>query len=209
LHDRQGKAVSNFTRTLPAAQSDLAQQLLKDPYNFDFLTLSAQARERDLERGLIDHIQKFLLELGVGFAFVGRQYPLEIGGKEYRLDLLFYHLRLRCFVVVDLKVDEFEPEQAGKMNFYLSVLDDQLRHEDDRPSVGLILCKNKDRLIVEYSLRDIRKPIGVAGYAVGGKPLPPELQDSLPSVERIEAALNEAEGIGAGVKSKVKGVTRQ
>jgi hypothetical protein len=131
---------------------------LKDPYNFDFLTLGSEARERDLELGLLDHIQKFLLELGVGFAFVGRQFHLEIGGQDYYLDLLFYHLRLRCYVVIDLKMEAFKPEFAGKMNFYLSAVDDQLRHADDKPSIGLLLCKERDNLTVEYALRDLKKP---------------------------------------------------
>jgi predicted nuclease of restriction endonuclease-like (RecB) superfamily len=150
LHKREGKAVTNFQRTLPPPQSDLAEQTLKDPYNFDFLTIRSDAHERDLEQGLLDHIQKFLLELGVGFAFVGRQYHLEISGQDYYLDLLFYHLRLRCYVVIDLKMKAFEPEFAGKMNFYLSAVDDQLRHADDRPSIGLLLCKERDHLTVEY-----------------------------------------------------------
>ena len=161
-HERQGKAITNFQRTLPPPQSDLAEQTLKDPYNFDFLTIRSDAHERDLEQGLLDHIQKFLLELGVGFAFVGGQYHMEISGQYYYLDLLFYHLRLRCYVVIDLKMKAFEPEFAGKMNFYLSAVDDQLRHADDRPSIGLLLCKERDHLTVEYALLDLKKPIGVA-----------------------------------------------
>lgn len=141
LYKRQGKAVTNFPTTLPPPQSDLAQQIVKDPYNFDFLTLTAQAQEREVERALIDHIRDFLLELGVGFAFVGSQYPLEVGGQDFRLDLLFYHLRLRAFVVLELKAGEFQPEFSGKMNFYLSAIDDLLRHPDDKPSIGIILCK--------------------------------------------------------------------
>jgi predicted nuclease of restriction endonuclease-like (RecB) superfamily len=160
LHRRQGQAVTNFARTLPAPQSELAQQLLKDPYTFDFLTLSEEALERDLERGLLEHIRKFLLELGVGFAFVGSQYPLEVGGQDFYLDLLFYHFRLRCFVVIELKISEFQPEFAGKMNFYLSAVDDLLRHPDDQPSISIILCKTKNKVIVEYSLRDTNKPMG-------------------------------------------------
>ena len=158
LHKREGRAVTNFQRTLPPPQSDLAEQTLKDPYNFDFLTLHIDARERDFEQGLLDHIQKFLLELGVGFAFVGRQYHMEISGQDYYLDLLFYHLRLRCYVVIDLKMKAFEPEFAGKMNFYLSAVDDQLRHADDKPSIGLLLCKERDHLTVEYALRDLKSP---------------------------------------------------
>src|SRR5437868_10537859 len=164
LHRREGKAITNFAAALPAPQSDLAHQTLKDPYIFDFLTMDADARERDLELGLLNHIQKFLVELSVGFALVGRQCRLEVSGEEFFLDLLFYHLRLRCFVVVDLKMEAFKPEFAGKMNFYLSAVDDRLRHADDRPSIGLILCKSQDHVIAEYALRDLAKPIGVAEW---------------------------------------------
>jgi len=193
LHKREGKAVTNFKRTLPPPQSDLAEQTLKDPYNFDFLTLHSDAHERDLEQGLLDHIQKFLLELGVGFAFVGRQYHMEISGKDYYLDLLFYHLRLRCYVVIDLKMKAFEPEFAGKMNFYLSAVDDQLRHADDRPSIGLLLCKERDHLTVEYALRDLKKPIGVAQWQTKlVESLPKNLKGNLPTVAEIEAELDNA-----------------
>jgi predicted nuclease of restriction endonuclease-like (RecB) superfamily len=191
LHKREGKAVTNFQRTLPPAQSDLAEQTLKDPYNFDFLMLGNDARERDLEQGLLAHIQNFLLELGVGFAFVGRQYSMEISGQDYYLDLLFYHLRLRCFIVVDLKMKAFEPEFAGKMNFYLSAVDDQLRHADDKPSIGLLLCKERNRLTVEYALRDLKKPIGVAQWQTRlVESLPRKLKGSLPTVAEIEAELD-------------------
>lgn len=194
LHKREGKAVTNFQRTLPPAQSDLAEQTLKDPYNFDFLTLGTEARERDLELGLLDHIQKFLLELGVGFAFVGRQFHLEIGGQDYYLDLLFYHLRLRCYVVIDLKMKAFEPEFAGKMNFYLSAVDDQLRHADDKPSIGLLLCKERDNLTVEYALRDLKKPIGVAKWQTKlVESLPKNLEGSLPTIAEIEAELGKGQ----------------
>ena len=190
LHKREGKAVTNFQNTLPPVQSDLASQTLKDPYNFDFLTLRSDAHERDLEQGLLDHIQKFLLELGVGFAFVGRQHHMEIGGQDYYLDLLFYHLRLRCYVVIDLKMKAFEPEFAGKMNFYLSAVDDQLRHADDKPSIGLLLCKERDHLTVEYALRDLKKPIGVAQWQTKlVESLPKNLKGNLPTVEAIEAEL--------------------
>ena len=193
LHEREGKAVTNFQRTLPPPQSDLAEQTLKDPYNFDFLTLHSDAHERDLEQGLLDHIQKFLLELGVGFAFVGRQYHMEISGQDYYLDLLFYHLRLRCYVVIDLKMKAFEPEFAGKMNFYLSAVDDQLRHTDDRSSIGLLLCKERDHLTVEYALRDLKKPIGVAQWQTKlVESLPRNLKGSLPTVAEIEAELDNA-----------------
>ncbi|HEY6271359.1 MAG TPA: PDDEXK nuclease domain-containing protein, partial [Terriglobales bacterium] len=164
LYGRQGKVVTNFPTTLPPPQSDLAQQIVKDPYNFDFLALTAQAQEREVERGLIEHIRDFLLELGVGFAFVGSQYPLEVGGQDFRLDLLFYHLRLRAFVVVERKAGEFQPEFSGKMNFYLSAIDDLLRHPDDKPSIGIILCKSKNKVVAEYALRDLRKPVGVSEY---------------------------------------------
>ncbi len=188
LFKRQGKAVTNFQATLPPPQSDLAQQVLKDPYNFDFLTLAAGARERELEQGLLAHLRKFLLELGAGFAFVGEQHHLEVGGEAFYLDLLFYHLRLRCFVVIDLKMEPFKPEFAGKMNFYLSAVDDLLRHEDDQPSIGLILCKEKNRLVVEYALRDTQKPIGVSAYRITQR-LPVRLKGSLPTVEQLEAEL--------------------
>ncbi|MGH9325101.1 MAG: PDDEXK nuclease domain-containing protein, partial [Terriglobia bacterium] len=151
LYRRQGKALTNFTRTLPAPQSELAQQIVKDPYNFDFLTLSKEAQERELERGLLDHIRDFLLELGVGFAFVGNQYPLQVGGEEFRMDLLFYHLKLRAYIVIDLKMEGFKPEFSGKMNFYLSAVDDLLRHASDQPSIGIILCKSKNKIVAEYA----------------------------------------------------------
>ena len=193
LHRREGKAITNFQRTLPPPQSDLAEQTLKDPYNFEFLTIRSDAHERDLEQGLLDHIRKFLLELGVGFAFVGRQYHLDIGGQDYYLDLLFYHLRLRCYVVIDLKMKAFEPEFAGKMNFYLSAVDDQLRHADDKPSIGLLLCKERDHLTVEYALRDLKKPIGVAQWQTKlVESLPRNLKGSLPTVAEIEAELDPA-----------------
>ncbi len=190
LFRRQGKAVTNFAVTLPPPQSDLAAQTLKDPYVFDFLTLGPQAQERELEHGLLAHIQRFLLELGVGFAFVGRQVPLAVGDDDFYIDLLFYHLRLRCFVVIDLKMDVFKPEFAGKMNFYLSAVDDRLRQADDRPSIGLILCKSQDRVVAEYALRDLAKPIGVAEWQTRlVQTLPEELKGSLPTIEEIEAEL--------------------
>ena len=187
-HLRHGKALTNFAATLPSPQSDLARDLLKNPYNFDFLTLSDDAQEKHLQAGLLEHLREFLIELGVGFAFVGSRYHLEVGGKDYFLDLLFYHLRLRAFVVIELKVTEFEPEHLGKMNFYLSAVDEQLRHPEDRPSIGLILCPVKNSVVVEYALRDTTKPIGVAGYTAG-KALPPDLRDQLPSPERLEEEL--------------------
>jgi len=187
-HQRQGKAVTNFDTHLPPLQSDLARQMLKDPYIFDFLTLSEPFQERELEVGLVRHLEKFLLELGQGFAFVGRQYHLEVSDKDFYLDLLFYHLRLRAFVVIDLKRGDFKPEYAGKMNFYCSVVDDKLKHETDQPTVGLIRCQTKDHILAEYALRDIHKPIGVSDYELT-RALPESLKSSLPSIEEIEAAL--------------------
>ena len=187
-HERQGTAITNFATTLPEAHAAIAQGLLKDPYLFDFLTLEEPFHERELETGLLSHIQKFLIELGRGFAFVGRQYRLEVSDRDFHLDLLFYHLHLRCFVVVDLKKGDFKPEHAGKMNFYCSVVDDQLRHSGDASTIGLILCQTKDRIIAEYSLRDIEKPIGVADYELN-RALPAALASSLPSIEELEAEL--------------------
>jgi predicted nuclease of restriction endonuclease-like (RecB) superfamily len=189
-HERQGAAITNFTSTLPAIHASLAQSLLKDPYLFDFLTLTEPFLERELETGLVAHIQKFLIELGRGFAFVGRQYLLTVSDREFYLDLLFYHLHLRCFVVVDLKKGDFKPEYAGKMNFYCSAVDAQLRHAGDAPTIGLILCQTKDRILAEYSLKDIYKPIGVADYELT-RALPAELASSLPSIETIEAELSQ------------------
>ena len=175
LYERQGKATTNFARTLPPPQSDLAAALLKDPYNFEFLTLAADAQERALEPGLLEHVRQFLIELGEGFAFVGQQYPLEVGGEDYRVDLLFYHLKLRCYVVIELKATAFQPEYAGKMNFYLSAVDDLLRHSQDQPSIGIILCKSKNGIVAEYALRDLAKPVGVASYIT-------RLVESLPAL---------------------------
>ncbi len=188
LYRRQGKAMTNFQRTLPSPQSDLAQQLLKDPYNFDFLMLAEDAKEREVESALIAHLQKFLVELGIGFAFVGRQYPLDVGGKDFRLDLLFYHLKLRCFVVIELKGGEFKPEYAGKLNFYLAAVDDTLKHPSDQPSIGLILCKSKTEVMVEYALRGTTTPMGIAEFTHLMK-LPDEFKGSLPTIEELEAEL--------------------
>ena len=191
LYEREGKAVTNFAATLPAPQSDLAQQSLKDPYLFDFLTLHDDAVERDLERGLVDHVQKFLLELGAGFAFVGRQVALSVGDDDDFLDLLFYHLKLRCFVVIDLKMKKFSPADTGQMNYYLSAVDDLMRHENDAPTIGLILCKSKDQIKAEYALRDINKPIGISEWQTKlVDSLPESLEGSLPSIEQIEAELD-------------------
>lgn len=195
LHRRLGAAPTNFARTLPAPQSDLAQQLIKDPFNFDFLTLAQDAHERELERGLLEHLRDFLLELGQGFAFLGAQYHLQIGAgtpeeDDFYLDLLFYHVRLHCYVVIDLKMEEFKPEHAGKMNFYLAVVDDLLKAPEDAPSIGLILCKTKNNLQVEYALRGLNAPLGVSEFRVLDA-LPPELESSLPTIEQLEAELGE------------------
>ncbi len=189
-HARHGKALTNFKATLPPADSDLAAQVFKDPYLFDFLGTADPRREREVEQALVDHIQRFLLELGSGFAFVGRQVHLEFASHDYYLDLLFYHLKLRCYVVIELKAVSFDPGFAGQLNMYLSAVDDLLRHPDDKPTIGLLLCRAKDRFIVEYALRDLRKPIGVAGWETTlVEKLPKELRGSLPSVEEIEAEL--------------------
>jgi predicted nuclease of restriction endonuclease-like (RecB) superfamily len=192
LIERQGRAATNFERTLPAPQSELAIQLLKDPYTFDFLTLADDAHERDLERGLLLHLRDFMLELGVGFAFVGNQVHLEVGGEDFYIDLLFYHLHLRCYVVIDLKMKNFKPEYAGKMNFYLSAVDDLKRHPQDSPTIGIILCRgeqgSQNKAVVEYALRDLNKPLGVSSFELA-EALPKELEGRLPSVEQLEAEL--------------------
>ncbi|HEX3475007.1 MAG TPA: PDDEXK nuclease domain-containing protein [Kofleriaceae bacterium] len=190
--EREGKAVTNFEQRLPKPQSDLARETLKDPYRFDFLSLGSEAEERELEAALVTHITKFLLELGAGFSFVGRQVHLEVGGRDFYIDLLFYHLRLRCFVVLELKAVEFEPEHTGKLNFYLSAVDEHLRHEHDNPTIGLLLCKTNNRVIAEYALRDVTKPIGVAEYQLV-QALPAQLEANLPSIERLQAELTEAD----------------
>lgn len=190
LYRRQGERVlTNFSQVLPQPQSDLAQQILRDPYNFDFLSLGNEAQERELETALIRHIREFLLEMGVGFAFVGSQYPIQVSGKEYRLDLLFYHFRLHCFVVIDLKTVEFEPEFSGKMNFYVSAVDDLLRSPEDNPTIGIILCKTQDQTVVEYALRDVNKPIGISTYQLKNA-LPEPLKGNLPTIEELETQLN-------------------
>ncbi len=188
VHHRLGKTTSNFAMRLPPPESDLVQQTLKDPYIFDFLTLTAGFHEKELETGLVVHLEKFLLELGQGFAFVGRQYHLDLGGQDFYIDLLFYHLKLRCFVVIDLKRGDFKPEYAGKVNFYCNVVDDHLRHSSDAPTIGLILCQQPNRVLAEYALRGIDKPIGVSAFELT-RALPAELQTSLPSIESIEQAL--------------------
>ncbi|MDD2942422.1 MAG: PDDEXK nuclease domain-containing protein [bacterium] len=192
LHEREGKAVNNFAATLPAPQSDLAQQLIKDPYNFDFLTLTKDYNELELEKALTDHITKFLLELGAGFAYVGRQNCLQVGERDFFLDLLFYHTRLHCYVVIELKTGEFEPEYAGKLNFYLKAVDEQLRGDRDERTIGILLCKTHDRLVVEYALSDIHKPMGVSEYQLT-RALPDNLKPSLPSIEELEAEFGNPE----------------
>lgn len=189
-YHRQGKAVTNFKDRLPEPQSQLAQEVLKDPYNFDFLTLKAGYHEQELEQGLVNHIQKFLLELGKGFAFIGRQYHLEIAEDDYYLDLLFYHLKLHCYCIVELKNTDFKPEYAGKLNFYLSAVDDQLKKDIDNPSIGILLCKTKKTLKVEYALRTLQRPMGVSEYSVTlSESLPTKLRSSLPTIEDIELEL--------------------
>lgn len=200
LHLRQGQAVSNFGRTLPPDRSDLAQQILKDPYSLEFLGLASDARERELHRGLLERLRDFLLELGVGFAFVGSRHHLEVGGEDFYLDLLFYHLRLRCFVVVELKVGAFRPEHAGKMSFYLSAVDDLLRQAADGPTIGILLCRTRNRVVAEYALRDTHKPMGVATYQAT-EALPREWTRSLPPIRQLEAELGRSLGRGGNPAS--------
>ncbi len=188
LHKRQGQAITNFKDKLPSPQSELAHYTLKDPYTFDFLSIANEAHEREVERALVHHMEKFILALGAGFAFVGRQYHIEIGEHDFYIDLLFYHLKLRCFVVIELKDKDFKPEYAGKINFYLSAVDDLIKHESDQPSIGLILCKSKSNVLAEYTLRDMTKPIGLAEYQLTEN-LPENLKTALPTIEELEAAL--------------------
>jgi predicted nuclease of restriction endonuclease-like (RecB) superfamily len=188
LHERSGQAVTNFAERLPAPLSDLAHESLKDPYRLDFLGLGEESQERGLEDAIVHHITRFLLELGAGFAFVGRQVHLEVGGEDFFIDLLFYHLKLRCYVVVELKAGAFKPEHAGQLGFYLTAVDEQMRAEHDSPTIGLLLCKSKNKVVAEYALRDSSKPIGIAEYQLI-EALPADLQTSLPSIEAIEQAL--------------------
>lgn len=192
LYGRAGKAITNFKATLPLPQSDLARQTLKDPYSFDFLTLREKHDEKELEDALINQIAGFLLEMGSGFSYIGRQYRLEINGDEFFIDLLFYHIRLHCYVVVELKVVKFKPEFAGKLNFYVSAVDSILKTEQDNPTIGILICKSKNKTVVEYALKDIHKPIGVSEYLIT-KNLPDEFKSSLPSIEEIEAELEGGE----------------
>lgn len=190
LHERQGKALNNFALTLPPSDSDMVAQVFKDPYLFDFLGTVDTRKEREVEQALIDHVQKFLLELGAGFAFVGRQVLLEVGDRDFRLDLLFYHLKLRCYVVIELKAVPFDPGYTGTLNLYLSAVDDLLRHPDDKPTIGLLLCKSKDDLVVEYALDGYRRPMGVSQWESRlTQSLPDDLKGSLPTIEEIEKEL--------------------
>lgn len=189
LYQTQGKSVNNFDRLLPEVQSDLARETLKDPYNFDFLTLTEDYKEKELEDALVTDITKFLLELGQGFAFVGRQYPIKVGNKERNIDLLFYHLELRCYVVVELKVKEFEPEHAGKLGYYIAAINDLLKKDMDNPTIGLLICKTKDNIEARYSLESSSQPIGISEYTFS-ELLPKNLKYSLPSIEEIERELN-------------------
>jgi predicted nuclease of restriction endonuclease-like (RecB) superfamily len=190
LYHRQGKAPNNFQKSLPSPHSDLAEQIIKDPYCFDFLTLIDEAREKEIEDGLMAHLQKFLLELGNGFAFVGRQIPLRVGNEDFYLDLLFYHIKLRCYFLIELKAVKFKPDFAGQINFYLAAIDEKMRQPGDNPTIGLILCKGKDNLIVEYALRNNSSPISVANFETQlAKALPDNLKGTLPTVEEIEAEL--------------------
>lgn len=188
-YQAKGKSITNFQNTLPQLQSELATETLKNPYNFDFLGLEDDALEREIENAMMQHITQFLLELGKGFAFVGRQYSITVSDNEYFIDLLFYHLHLRCYVVVELKSGKFKPEYAGKLNFYLSAIDSQMKHEQDNPSIGLILCKHKDKIDAEYSLRDIQKPMGISEYKLT-QALPKKFKSQLPTVEQLENQLS-------------------
>jgi predicted nuclease of restriction endonuclease-like (RecB) superfamily len=190
LYQREGKAITNFSKTLPKPQSDLAIQTLKDPYMFDFLTMRKEYDERELETTLITHITQFLLELGAGFSYVGKQMPLQVGEREFFIDLLFYHAKLHCYIVIELKTVDFEPEHAGKLNFYLKAVDSQLRTPQDNPTIGILICKKKDKVIAEYALSDINKPMGVSQYQLT-QSLPKNLKSSLPSIKEIETELGE------------------
>ncbi|MCH9731451.1 MAG: PDDEXK nuclease domain-containing protein, partial [Actinomycetia bacterium] len=195
LHEREGRAVTNFAETISAPDSDLAQQSTRDPYLFDFVGMADVRRELDLQRGLVDHIEKFLLELGQGFAFVGQRVHLQIGDSDFYADLLFYHLKLRCFVVIELKIGDFDPSYLGQLGMYMSAVDDLLRHDGDKPTIGLLLCKTKNNVVAEYALRGYNAPIGVAEWATAVTDnLPAELESSLPSIAEIEAELADDAG---------------
>lgn len=196
LYSRQGRPITNFANRLPKPTSSLAQETLKDPYNFSFLMLEDEAHELEVERGLMKHIEKFLLELGQGFSFVGRQQRIQVSNQEFYIDMLFYHLQLRCYIVIELKAKAFDARDVGQINFYLTAVDKQMRHQGDNPSIGLLLCKSKDNIMAEYALQDVNKPIGVSSYYTSKiyESLPKELEDKLPSIEEIEAELEKAEG---------------
>jgi predicted nuclease of restriction endonuclease-like (RecB) superfamily len=185
---REGKAVNNFAATLPPEQSELAQQILKDPYVFYFLNLAHSHSERALEQSLTEHITQFLLELGAGFAYIGKQFPIQVGQRDFYLDLLFYHTRLHCYVIVELKIGDFEPEHLGKLNFYINAIDQQQRQHHDAPTIGILLCKNKDKVVAEYALNGLQNPISVSEYQLT-ESLPENFRGELPSVEAIEEGL--------------------
>jgi predicted nuclease of restriction endonuclease-like (RecB) superfamily len=189
LYERQGEGVNNFDKRLPNLQSDLVQNMTKDPYIFDFLSISDDAHEREIEKGLIAHMQKFLLELGEGFAFLGNQYHIEVGGQDFYMDMVFYNVKLRCYFVIELKNTAFKPEYSGKLNFYLSVVDDKLKHKDDNPSIGLILCRSKNKVVAEYSLRGMEKSMGLSEYKLPEK-IADKLKAALPSIEELEKELS-------------------
>jgi predicted nuclease of restriction endonuclease-like (RecB) superfamily len=192
LYQRQGKAITNFEATLPNPLSDLAQQTLKDPYVFDFMTFTEPFKERDIEKQLVSSITKFLLELGKGFAFIGQQYHLEIAEKDYYIDLLFYHTKLKCYVVIELKNTHFIPEYTGKLNFYLSAVDSLVKQEDDKPTIGILLCREKNNIEAEFALRDLNKPMGVSEFQFT-EILPEALKSSLPTIEELENELKNIE----------------
>ena len=196
LLERSGNAVTNFESSLPKRQSDLARESLKDPYRFDFLSLTEEAHEREIEHALVKHVTEFLLELGAGFAFVGRQVQLDVGGDEFFIDLLFYHLKLRCYVVIELKAGKFKPEHLGQLSFYLTAVDRQVKSAHDQPTIGLLLCRRNNRIVAEYALADKTQPMGIAEYQLT-ESLPEELQTSLPTIEQIERELSDGEGLAS------------
>jgi predicted nuclease of restriction endonuclease-like (RecB) superfamily len=198
-----GKAVNNFHNSIPLPDSDLANQTLKDPYIFDFLTIGADSQEKDLERQLLANITKFLLELGKGFAFVGNQFSFDVNGRDFTVDLLFYNLILRCYIVIDLKIGEFKPEYVGKMNFYLSAVDDKLKMKDDKQTIGIILCRERDKVIAEYALRDVNKPVGISEYRLTTS-IPEKLRKNLPSIEDLEITLTRNLQMNSKIKTEGK-----
>lgn len=203
LHERSGAAITNFESLLPKAQSDLARESLKDPYRFDFLGLTDEAQEREIEGALVKHVTDFLLELGAGFAFVGRQVQLDVGGDEFFIDLLFYHLKLRCYVVIELKGGKFKPEHLGQLGFYLTAVDREVKHPQDNPTIGLLLCKSKNKIVAEYALGDKAQPMGIAEYKLV-ESLPEELQTSLPSIEQIERELSKGATSSTGEEGEAE-----